>query len=151
GGDVRRAAAELDDVEAGDLAEDAELRLRRLPHPPRRLRVPRRERLAVGVLDVRLRPDVAIARRVLSGHIRKFGCVPVRLQTVACLRPQSATYLLVRGLPASFARSVFARPCTNELADAAARPAHRGTTTQSRAQPTRASRSRARGCSASRA
>src|SRR5262249_41971978 len=60
GGDVRRAAAELDDVEPGDIAENAELCLRRLPYPPRRLRVPRRERLAVGVLGIRLRPGVAI-------------------------------------------------------------------------------------------
>src|SRR5262249_8588554 len=49
-----------------------------------------------------------------SGPVRKFRCVPGRLQTVAWRRPRSATYPLVRGFPASLPCSVFAgHPRTN--------------------------------------
>ena len=43
-----------------------------------------------------------------SGPVRKFRCVPGRLQTVALLRPRSAPYPWVRGLPVSLSCSVFA-------------------------------------------
>src|SRR5438105_15266056 len=49
--------------------------------------------------------SVAVLR---SGPGRESACLPRRLQTVAVLRPRSATYLRVRGLPASLSCSVFA-------------------------------------------
>ena len=65
--------------------------------------------------------SVAVLR---SGPGRESACLPRRLQTVACLRPRSATYLRVRGLPASLACSVIAgQPRTNSRAEPLLHPA----------------------------
>src|SRR5260221_414768 len=74
GGNVCSAAAELDRVEPRDVADQPELRVWDLPDAPARCVVPLRERFAIGVLGVGLRPGVAILRGVAT---------PVHLETTA--------------------------------------------------------------------
>src|SRR5207302_392771 len=68
--EVRGAAAKLDDVQPVDVTDDAELRLGHLPYAPADLfRRPRGGRPSVGVLGVRLRPDLAVSQgRVGEAH-----------------------------------------------------------------------------------
>ncbi len=64
---VRGAAAELDDVEAAQVAHHPELGIGHAPDPPRDLGLfPLLRRLLVGVLGVDLRPERAVQRRVVS-------------------------------------------------------------------------------------
>ncbi len=72
GRDVGGAAPELDHVEAVDLAECSERRLRHAEDAPGDLRLgPRPIRLAVGVVGVRLGPAFAVPPGVVGdlGHV----------------------------------------------------------------------------------
>ena len=61
-----RAAPELYDIEAGDVAEDTELALRDAEDPPRELWIrPCAERIGIGVLRILRRPELAIASDVV--------------------------------------------------------------------------------------
>ena len=71
GGEVRGAAAELDDVLAGHVGEDAQLGLGNPPEPPADLLcAPGSNPVLVRVLRVRPSPALAVADRVL-GQLRR--------------------------------------------------------------------------------
>src|SRR6266567_4151334 len=70
--------------------------------------IPSTSRSRPGMSSSRSRKRSMWSRGAVAGPVRKFSCVPGRLQTVALLRPRSALHLRVRGLPASLSCSVFA-------------------------------------------